>query len=236
MIHEAHHASEDAHAVLERMLLGAGVKTQTELAAVLDIGKAAISDAKRRKIVPSDWFLKLCRPPFSLNPMWLETGRGSMRLQDGGADHQVVAENRAAYGKEPEADFMAVPVARPRPASDGGLELAEECGYFRFSVSWLEERGAPDHILLLRIMGEAMYPTLRDGDVVLLDTAQKDVVEGNIYVLRMDGQMIVKRLAKKPGSLVLISDNRSLYEPIEVPFPGSEIAVIGRVVWLGRDI
>ncbi len=235
---KAYNGSSDVAAVLARMLQGTGAGTQTELAALLEIGKAAISDAKRRSIVPADWYLKLCRPPFYLNPLWLESGVGAMQLPSAAAENTGggMAEGMAAYGEAVPETHQSVPLARPRPAGDGGLEQGEPARQFLFLRAWLEERGTPERMKLLRIMGEAMHPTLRDGDLVLLDEAQQDIHEGNIYVLRMDGQIVVKRLAKRPGSILLISENRALYEPLDVPYPSAGLAVIGRVVWFSREI
>ncbi|WP_446425070.1 helix-turn-helix domain-containing protein, partial [Mailhella sp.] len=46
-------------AVYARMLFAAGVRTQTELADILGIRQASISDAKKRKSIPSQWCMRL---------------------------------------------------------------------------------------------------------------------------------------------------------------------------------
>ena len=65
---------------------------------------------------------------------------------------------------------------------------------------------------------------------------QTDVVAHGVYAVGVEDTVLVKRLEKRPGSLALISDNRE-YAPIVLS--GDELAalrVIGRVLWLGREL
>lgn len=63
----------------KRLFAAVECRTQTQLAAVLDIRQSSISDAKRRKAVPSDWLVKLFEKQ-RLNPEWVRTGMGPTRL------------------------------------------------------------------------------------------------------------------------------------------------------------
>jgi phage repressor protein C with HTH and peptisase S24 domain len=49
-----------------------------------------------------------------------------------------------------------------------------------------------------------------------------------IYALRMSGAGFVKRITKRPGKLVIISDNPK-YPPQEEPEESEDIEIIGRV-------
>ena len=63
----------------KRVLAAAGCGTQAQLAAVLGIKQSAVSAAKRRKAVPSDWLVRLFEKQ-RLNPDWVRTGSGPIRL------------------------------------------------------------------------------------------------------------------------------------------------------------
>ncbi len=62
-------------AQLARVFEAAGCRTQLELAAVLDIRQSSISDAKRRRAIPSDWLVKLLYLR-GVNPTWIMSGTG----------------------------------------------------------------------------------------------------------------------------------------------------------------
>ena len=256
-------------AVLNRMMLGAGVHTQTELAQVLEIGKAAISDAKRRRIIPAEWYLKLCRPPRRINPIWLECGQEPRYIPDSAPvsakpmhedntsstppsprEAHTPKDLPSAPGEYPEApcpnskfepseerscEYHTPLLARPGLSSPNHLEDLGP-GPFSYSSSWLHLKAAPEKLHLLRITGRAMDPVLCEGDLVLLDASQRDIMEGGIYLLRMDAEFAVKRVAKKPGCLVLLNDNDNFSEPLEVPYPTEQVRVIGRIVWLSREL
>ncbi|PTW61383.1 peptidase S24-like protein [Breoghania corrubedonensis] len=82
-----------------------------------------------------------------------------------------------------------------------------------------------------------MEPTIRDGDVLLVDTSINAVRDNAIYVVVLGGLVLVKRLQiKRDGSLRLISDN-DRFEAEDVPAnEASDIHVAGRVMWYGRSI
>ena len=122
-------------------------------------------------------------------------------------------------------------------AEHGGLEPRPGAlAHYAFCREWLLRRGRVESMRLMRVTGESMRPTLEDNDMVLVDLSRTDILVGRIYVVRMDKEIVVKRLEKKPGKLVLVSDNRALYEPLEIDVGEYvNVEVLGRVVWVARE-
>lgn len=88
----------------------------------------------------------------------------------------------------------------------------------------------PGQAAVIRVRGTSMEPGLIDGDHILVDTADRTPrARSAIYVIRLDGAVMVKRVALVGGALVATSDN-----PTASPLPGGPIHVIGRVVWQMR--
>lgn len=221
--------------IIARMMQALDLTTQSALAEELGVSRGAISDAKSKDKIPAEWMLKLFRG-HGLNPFWMETGRGAMYL-----DQRTVRENLppGPGGAGSDEGFDFVPMVDARLSGGGGsLETSDRVvGYYAFRRAWLNGRGRIDAMRLMRVTGQSMEPTLEDEDVVLVDLSQRDVLAGKIYAVRMDDEIVVKRLEKKPGSLVLISDNRRFYDPLEVPV-GEQInlEVVGRVIWMAREM
>ena len=65
---------------MERIRAVTGCGTQRELGRFLGINQSAISDAKRRGTIPSEWLLTLLRGK-GTNPDWILTGKGARRLR-----------------------------------------------------------------------------------------------------------------------------------------------------------
>jgi hypothetical protein len=87
---------------------------------------------------------------------------------------------------------------------------------------------------MVRVEGESMAPTLADGDEILVDADRRRVgPRGGLFVLRLDGAVMVKRLLEAGAGVEVCSDNPAY--PTRL-CAGAEAEVIGRVVWLGRAL
>lgn len=130
-------------------------------------------------------------------------------------------------------DWVNIP-RLPVEASAGAGALAHDeaaIGTFRFSRRWLREQGLdPQALSSIRVEGDSMEPTLREGDEILVDCRPQRLREG-IHVVRTGDALLVKRLVTgKPGVVVLLSDNPA-YRPLELA--PAEVVIVGRVVWKG---
>ena len=129
------------------------------------------------------------------------------------------------------ADWIDVPRLALGASAGGGLLGGEELaiGAFRFGARWLREQGLdPAQLSAIRVEGDSMEGTLRDGDEILVDRTPR-VHRDGIHVVRVGDALLVKRLdIGRPGVVALVSDNPA-YRTLELPL--EEVAVIGRVVW-----
>lgn len=83
---------------------------------------------------------------------------------------------------------------------------------------------------IIRVRGDSMEPGLFDGDHIVVDTSDRTPrAKAAIYVIRLAGLVMVKRVALVGGVLSARSDN-----PATAPLPTGAIEVIGRVVWQMR--
>ena len=129
------------------------------------------------------------------------------------------------------AEWCDVPRLGLGASAGPGALAAEELpiGAFRFSARWLREQGLdPAQLSAIRVEGDSMEATLRDGDEILVDRAPRPLRDG-IHVVRSGDALMVKRLdLARPGMVALVSDNPA-YRTIELT--PDEVQVIGRVVW-----
>lgn len=100
-----------------------------------------------------------------------------------------------------------------------------------------ELRITPERARIVEVQGDSMEPTLRPGDRVMIDTAQRSPSPGGLFGLWDGFGVVVKRLElipnSEPPSVQLISDNdrHSAYERT-----ADEVNIIGRVVWVARRV
>ena len=110
--------------------------------------------------------------------------------------------------------------------------------FLPFRASWLREVSScsPSDLTVICVRGDSMYPTLSDGDNILVDLTATETRREGIYVLRNGGDLHVKRVALTPtdGRITIKSDN-PMYESWEHCDP-ADIDIVGRVVWVGRKL
>jgi phage repressor protein C with HTH and peptisase S24 domain len=85
----------------------------------------------------------------------------------------------------------------------------------------------PGRAGMVTVQGDSMEPQLNDGDQLIVDTGERSPgAVGRLYVIRVDGALMVKRVRLVDGRPVAVSDN-----PLAAPVPDSEVELVGRVVW-----
>ncbi len=199
------------------------IRNQSQLARELEVGRAAVSLAKRKGTVPARWILDLSAR-FGLNPLWLEKGKGLPRPES-------VAD------RDDERPYHEIPKVRARLCAGGGSFETEGQveGYYSFRSDWLRTRGNPTNMVLMEVIGNSMEPEIKEGDMVLIDQSRSDVLSGGIYAVGVEDTVMVKRVERLPGTLVLRSDNTD-YSPIHLA--GDEldnVRVIGKILWTSRE-
>jgi phage repressor protein C with HTH and peptisase S24 domain len=207
---------------LQRVFQATGVASQTELASVLKINRSAITQARKKNSIPDKWILKLYKT-YGLNPDWVETGSGQTFIKKSVSNDSI---------------FKNIPKVKARLSAGGGsFEVGSEVeGYYAFRKDWLTTKGNRNKMVLMDIFGNSMEPEMKDGDTILIDESQKDILAGAIYAVGIDDTIMVKRVEKHPNKLVLLSDNKD-YSPIYLQ--GNEInsvRIIGKVIWISREL
>ena len=115
-------------------------------------------------------------------------------------------------------------------AGSGALDLDESIKtYAWFRSEWLSRKGlVAEKCSIISVMGESMEPTLPDGCVVLFDRNRTRRRDGDIFVVRTEDGLIVKRLGKdEKGNWLLVSDH-----PERKALPWTvETKILGEVKW-----
>lgn len=160
---------------------------------------------------------------------WLATGEG------------IASEGKPSESADPDfdQDFALLPRYEVNLSAGPGLVPAHEDVEERlaFSKAWLRRNlinAAQSG--LVRVRGDSMAPTVPDGALALVNTAEARVDREGIYAFSREGEAYIKRLvplAPGPGgaptSIVIISDGGS-FAPEFVTGPQlNELRIVGRV-------
>lgn len=141
----------------------------------------------------------------------------------------------------PSPDYAAIPLYDVRAAAGGGAVVDHEhvVDFLHFKQEWIRQelRASPNDLYLIYVDGESMEPTLRPGDVILVDHRDQAQARDGVYVLRLDGTLLVKRLQKLPGGIIEVTSDNPAYKSFTLKLSEmkeQDFDIIGRVVWTGR--
>lgn len=231
-----------------------GWEKSKELADFLGISGSSVSGTKGRGNFPLEWAYKIAKA-FKGSVEWILEGTGPMRLESGEAPVKesvralenmpqpqpclVDTDGRIVIPRWQNPDpemFDYIPMAETQLSAGGGcFVLSEDMeGYYAFRKSWLSRvASSSSNLVLMRVQGGSMHPTVQDGDTVLIDTGRISIKEGMLYALRFDSTVMIKRLAFRPGGRIqIISDNRNEYDPFEADI--KDLHIIGQVIFFSR--
>lgn len=223
--------------VYDRIRSATNARTQTELAAVLEIRQSSISDAKRRNSIPSDWYMKLFEK-FGLNPDWLKSGTGPMFLRvdnvytpAGNALH----EEAAPYGADPKAVSMLVDVYSTQCPYEEGHPLPALATLGRIA---LPQTYAGAGIRVFLMESDAFAPLIRRGAYAGVDTSRTHPISGEIYAIYVPHEGVaLKRLFFDS------EQDRFLLRTEQAGYPGGVLLpqecadrIIGRLDWVLQNM
>ncbi|MDO5305616.1 MAG: S24 family peptidase [bacterium] len=143
--------------------------------------------------------------------------------------------------KSLDDDCLSIPVRGDVTASMGyGITVFDESqtGTYQISRKLASDLGImPERTEMIFASGDSMLPTIEGGDSLLVDLNRKEVYDGRIYCVRIEGQLYAKRLQKiPPTKIIVISDNQK-YQSFEIDFSKQidfDFEIIGEVRWWGR--
>lgn len=219
----------NAESILDRAAKILNTKSDRQTALALDVKPQTFANWKSRDSLPWERLYRLSIDR-GINFHWLITGEGPMSEDDG------------------ESEFAPIPKHRARLSGGGGSWAFADAGEVDYHVAfrrdWLSKVGPINRLVALEVEGDSMSPTIGNRDLVLVDTSKNrvsDVLSGKIYAFSDDivgGEALlkVKRLFLEPGSILVRSDNTAEGHRDYTITDLSTITIIGRVVWVGKEL
>lgn len=139
--------------------------------------------------------------------------------------------------------FTPVKVYTAEASAGPGMLNPEEdrIGTLAFKRAWLQQIGLnPKHASILRVKGDSMEPTVKDGSIVLVDEQKKRPVGNHIYAFIEEDELRIKRLDVIDGGkskvLTITSDNPDYPSEVRINSDINKLRVLGQVVWTGYNL
>ena len=137
-------------------------------------------------------------------------------------------------------EYEYIRMVSARAGAGSSMETSGETeGYYAFRKDYLAQNAIyPTSSFMIKVTGTSMEPTLREGDVVLVDTNEPIIIQdGGIYLVTYGEECLIKHIQKTPKGLILRSENPIYTDVlIEKEEIGETFRVHGKVRWFGRTL
>lgn len=113
--------------------------------------------------------------------------------------------------------LIPIPILSVQASAGAGIENFEPkiIGEVNVSPLLFKTQQSPKFLRLIEVVGDSMEPTLKDGDLVLIDTSKTGHGQDGVYVIALGGELLVKRIQFEPnGDIRIISDNKRYSEKL----------------------
>ncbi|ADO45293.1 transcriptional regulator, XRE family [Hydrogenobacter thermophilus TK-6] len=158
-----------------------------------------------------DTALKLIASTFGVSYEWLKTGQGEMWGREKLSLEEIIEREQR---KLLESKIKVPVVGKAGAGFPHSPSDIEVIGVVFVSKSPYLKEGK---IFAVQVSGDSMHPALTEGDYVVFQTYEgdgSDIPNGKIVVVRNhSGELLVKRLLKMNGTVLLAGDNPK-YPPI----------------------
>jgi len=216
--------------------------SNNKLAKILELSVSTIDNYRRGIKMPKFETLTYFQNHYRISIDWIMDGEGEPFFgarakypEICGPEAPMPPSFPAPPCNPPEA-FVFVRQMTGSISAGGGTvpeDTADMCVAFR--KDWMQRKGSPDKMSLIKVSGDSMEPTLLSGDLVLVDHGRNSIAsQGGIYAISIDDEIMIKRVQPSfPDKLLIISDNKQ-YAPYKMST--ANVRVNGKVIWYARDL
>jgi SOS-response transcriptional repressor LexA len=206
----------------------AGFSSAEEFGEALGVSGQAVRDWEKGRSHPR---------PANLEKIMELTGKPLMYFYGGDAGNNDALAARletliAQVGGGPAGEMVAIPLYERASAGAGGLADEQPSEFRHIPRAWIPEGQSEDSCIYVRATGDSMTQAGIEEGELLLVCRTVPVRQGDIAVVRIEDEVVVKRVQELDGALLLVSDNPAY--PVRRVDNGS-VQIIGRVMWGRKD-
>lgn len=101
-----------------------------------------------------------------------------------------------------------------------------------FLRSWfLEHRYNPERLIACKVKGSSMEPNLFSGDVVIVNMDSIKPIDGKVFAVNYEGELVIKRMVLEEKQWYLSSDNSDKTRYPRKICSGEHCIILGQVIY-----
>lgn len=206
----------------KRKLLGL---TQAQLAKALDVRPQAVSGWERGLSSPKGKQLSSLSGVFNVTKAWILYGTDELTNSENSVCDLIV--------KVPLYEHVKAGAGN---GFENHSELTKEI--YPVPTEIIENQENKESIFCIKANGNSMEPAFYDGAILAVNGSRKDIVDGRIYVFRINSRLRVKAIKETHSGLVLISYNSDYADEV-INWKDVEnevVEIVGEVFWFSSKL
>ncbi|WP_188012762.1 XRE family transcriptional regulator [Photobacterium damselae] len=213
--------------IVKTLRLKAGL-SQQELAEHVGVTKSTISQWERSVFYPKHKYINQLAKFF---------GKSTNEIL--GIDKTKIEEDCSCESEHEYEEITKIPFYNSINAAAGNGYQNDDNNSYDYEFIRLKDlpyRKNYDQFCCINVIGDSMEPVLKNGSLIVVDSSQKDIVDGSMYVFVQDDFIRVKIFSYEKQQIKISSYN-SRYKDEYYRFDEvSNLYIVGKVVFHATKI
>lgn len=133
-----------------------------------------------------------------------------------------------------KTEYISIDIVDATACCGMGIENFQENVIGQWNMPLLEYRtisttSNPDNVKMIRVKGDSMAPTIKDGDWALVDASFRAPDSDGIYLLKISTGLAIKRLQGSVGNNVIIISDNPKYPPVTAA--NGDVQICGKIIY-----
>lgn len=208
--------------------------SQSELARKMGIRASSVQEWERNETSPRRHRIKPLAEALEVTPEWLEFGTAPS-----GSNLKLVDAAEKESEPFPSEKYALIPRYEAKISAGDGYHNGDHVEISKthaFRIDWIKKNGwREEDLCVVEASGHSMEPKISDGDVLLVNMAEKEFESGRVYMILFPGEGLrAKRVHRMADGRIKISsdnpDKAQFPEEYYSPEEATHLNIVGKVV------
>ncbi|MBF0545988.1 MAG: LexA family transcriptional regulator [Candidatus Riflebacteria bacterium] len=183
-----------------------------------------------KRLIPAELLANIARV-CNVSMDWLAYGEDDCQSTINQMDNFLVQEEKKEYSTKKHLFHLS----RIKSCFLSFSEVIAKLGLSR-SELMSQFKGKVGDFFFVQVSDEGMDPTLKCGDIVLIDSRTNEIIFDGLYFIAIGEVPLLKRIQRLPSNVIeVISDNKNYRAyTLNLGQEPEKISIIGQVVWQWR--
>lgn len=208
--------------------------SQSDLARKMGVKSSSVQEWEKNETSPRRHRIEKLAETLNVTPFWLEFG-----TEPSGSKLKLVDDAEKEPEPFPTEKYAFIPRYEAKTSAGAGYHNGDHVEISKthaFRIDWIKKNNwREEDLCVVEASGHSMEPKIGDGDVLLVNTSEKEFESGRVYmILFPGGGLRAKRVHRMADGRIKISsdnpDKAQFPDEYYSPEEATHLNIVGKVV------